>query len=275
MATQDGQASNASATKPDIALGEFPFPLTDGPTESRYLTWLRNHSNYMAVRGFLDYLRSVGVLLRGIIINFLIFLPYLLIIAIVLAYAHHWMLANPFFLTLWAIVLGVVWILLFPIAMPLYKIVRYRKSLQTGSESSVKQRDLYERTFKKDEMMEIYLNIIEFGPDIYGVKNAAWHYFGRRPAELNLAECLFLSSLLPKPREYHKLYEKGELPQSWLFNIRQLMEIAHKNARISDKELEEGKQETIVFHKEDAPPPVPRAAVTGSHFTGDDAWEAN
>jgi hypothetical protein len=135
--------------------------------------------------------------------------------------------------------------------------------------------DYLERTFKKEEMMEIYLNIIEFGPDLYGVKSAAWHYFGRQPAELNLAECLFLSSLLPKPREYHKLYEKGEAPQSWISNIRQLMEIAHKNGRISDKELEEGKEETIVFHKEDAPPPVPRAAVTGSHFTGDDAWEAN
>jgi len=135
--------------------------------------------------------------------------------------------------------------------------------------------DYLERTFKKDEMMEIYLNIIEFGPDIYGVKNAAAHYFGRRPAELNLAECLFLSSLLPKPREYHKLYEKGELPQSWMVNIRQLMEIARKNGRISDKELEDAKTETIVFHKEDAPPPVPRAPVTGSHFTGDDAWEAN
>ena len=94
------------------------------------------------------------------------------------------------------------------------------------------------------------------------MKNAAWHYFGRKPAELNLAECLFLSSLLPKPREYHKLYEKGELPQSWMMNIRQLMDIAHKNGRISDKELEDGKVETIVFHKEDAPPPVPRAPVT-------------
>jgi hypothetical protein len=135
--------------------------------------------------------------------------------------------------------------------------------------------DYLERTFKKEEMMEIYLNIIEFGPDIYGVKNAAAHYFGRRPAELNLAECLFLSSLLPKPRDYHKLYEKGELPQSWMVNIRQLMEIAHKNGRISDKELEDAKTETVVFHKEDAPPPVPRAPVRGSHFTGDDAWEAN
>ncbi len=139
--------------------------------------------------------------------------------------------------------------------------------------------DYLERTFHKDEMMELYLNIIEFGPDIYGVRAAAQHYFGRHPAELNLAECLFLSSLLPRPREYHKMYEKGEVPQSWINNIHQLMEIAHKNGRISDKELEEAKTETIVFHKEDAPPLTPRPPVRGSHFTGDergtDEWETN
>lgn len=139
--------------------------------------------------------------------------------------------------------------------------------------------DYLERTFHKDEMMELYLNIIEFGPDIYGVRAAAQHYFGRQPAELNLAECLFLSSLLPKPREYHKMYEKGEVPQSWINNIHQLMDIARKNARISDKELEEAKTETIVFHKEDAPPLTPRPPVRGSHFTGDergtDEWETN
>lgn len=135
--------------------------------------------------------------------------------------------------------------------------------------------DYLERTFQKDEMMELYLNIIEFGPDIYGVRAAAMHYFGRTPAELNLAECLFLSSLLPRPREYHKMYEKGEVPQSWMNNIHQLMEIAHKNGRISDQELEEAKTQTIVFHAEDAPLPTPRPAVHGAHFSGDDTWETN
>ena len=136
--------------------------------------------------------------------------------------------------------------------------------------------DYLERTFTKDEMMELYLNVIEFGPDVYGVHAAAEHYFGRRPAELNLAECLFLSSLLPSPREYHKIWEKGVVPQSWMNHIHQLMEIAHKNGRISDKELEDAKTETIELHHEDQPPPPPRAAVTGAHFgTGDDTWETN
>jgi len=135
--------------------------------------------------------------------------------------------------------------------------------------------DYLERTFHKGELMELYLNVIEFGPDIYGVRAAAEHYFARTPAELNLAESLFLSSLLPRPLEYHKMMDKGEVPPSWMNNIHQLMDVAHKNARISDKELEEAKSETIILHRPDAPPPQPRTPVTASHFTGDDTWETN
>lgn len=69
-------------------VGEFPYPLADGPKESEYLTWLRNHSNYMAERGFLDYVRIVAVLLRGILINILVLLPYLLAVSFVLGLAY-------------------------------------------------------------------------------------------------------------------------------------------------------------------------------------------
>jgi len=119
------------------------------------------------------------------------------------------------------------------------------------------------------------LNVIEFGPDIYGVRAAAEHYFGRRPAELNLAECLFLASLLPNPRGYHKIYEKGDVPPSWMNHIHQLMDYAHKMGRISDKDYDEAKAEAIVFHQEDTPLPTPRPPVAGAHFTGDDTWETN
>ena len=33
----------------------------------------------------------------------------------------------------------------------------------------------------KDEIMALYLNIVELGPDIYGVKEAAEHYFDKQP----------------------------------------------------------------------------------------------
>jgi len=127
--------------------GEFPFPLTGGPEESPYLTWLRNHSNYMAARGLFDYLRAGAVLGRGMIINFLIFLPYLLLVAIVLAYSHHWMREHPFRLTSLVFGCAVIWILLFPVLLPLFRIFAHSRSVETGSDSSVKQRSLYERSF--------------------------------------------------------------------------------------------------------------------------------
>ncbi len=69
---------SSQVEKTGVLPGDFPFPITTGRKESRYLTWIRNHSNYMAVRGPVDYLRAVGILVRGAIINFLIGLPYLL-----------------------------------------------------------------------------------------------------------------------------------------------------------------------------------------------------
>ena len=204
-----------------VETGEFPFKLTGGPTESPYLTWLRNHSNYMAVRGLLDYFRMVAVLVRGILINFLVVLPFLMVIALLLSLVYgtllidwrehakaetkaakkeeatkaeskktkkeikvlkeretktiesvaeapvhsfflfrpaksngwaRWMqeeleLSPPYLLTPVVLTLTAAWILLFPILMALSRIAGYRKSLETGSDSSVKRRDLYERSF--------------------------------------------------------------------------------------------------------------------------------
>ncbi|WP_286266749.1 hypothetical protein [Thalassotalea atypica] len=80
--------SNLNNNEKDHKLSEFPFPLTNGPEESVYLTWLRNHSNYMATRGFLDYFRMAGVLIRGVLLNFLILLSLLLIISAVIGHLY-------------------------------------------------------------------------------------------------------------------------------------------------------------------------------------------
>ena len=142
--------------------GDFPFALTDGPHESRFLTWLRNHSNYMAVDGLLDYLRMAAVLLRGIFINALILLPPLLIAGLVLSFVYEWMdlpsaadlaagrgvcSVQRAYLTPIVFALGIGWMMLFPVLAMLTKIAGYQKSLASGSDSSVQSRDRYERSF--------------------------------------------------------------------------------------------------------------------------------
>jgi hypothetical protein len=128
-----------------------------------------------------------------------------------------------------------------------------------------------EQTFSKDELMELYLNVIEFGPAVYGVTAAAEHYFGREPNQLNLAECLFLSSLLPAPLRYGAMRDNDshEVPESWMQTLHSLMEVAHKLGRISDAELAEAKAQPVVFwngiDRPSVRPPVPAR----THLGGD------
>lgn len=64
------------------------------------------------------------------------------------------------------------------------------------------------RLVSKERMMEVYLNIIEWGPGIYGVGEAARFYFDKKPAELNLEESIYLASIIPRPRYFHYAFNK-------------------------------------------------------------------
>lgn len=68
-----------------------------------------------------------------------------------------------------------------------------------------------ESELTKDRILEIYLNCIEFGPGIYGIKEASHHYFQKHPRELNAKEGAFLAMLLPSPKRYYISFKKKEL----------------------------------------------------------------
>ncbi len=63
-------------------------------------------------------------------------------------------------------------------------------------------RDL-EKYLSKNEILEIYLNMAEFGPDIYGVAAAAKTYFNTTPKKVHAAQGAFIALMLPSPRKYH------------------------------------------------------------------------
>lgn len=119
-----------------------------------------------------------------------------------------------------------------------------------------------EQTFSKDELMELYLNVIEFGPAVYGITNASEYYFGRSPGDLNLAESLFLSSLLPSPIRYGAMRDLPQLPEGWTRMLHSMMQMEEKRGLITDAELAEGQSESIVFwHGGQRPPPRPAVQV--------------
>jgi membrane peptidoglycan carboxypeptidase len=132
--------------------------------------------------------------------------------------------------------------------------------------------DYLEQTFSKDELMELYLNVIEFGPAVYGITSAAEYYFARTPAELDLAECLFLSSLLPAPLRYSAMHVGEQPPDGWMHALRSLMEVQRKRGLITDAELSEGQSEQILFWH-GGPRPPPRAATRLRARSGGDDSE--
>lgn len=60
---------------------------------------------------------------------------------------------------------------------------------------------LIELSWPKRRILEIYLNIAEFGPGIYGVPAASRAYFGKSPAAVSDTEAALLAAVLPNPRE--------------------------------------------------------------------------
>jgi hypothetical protein len=58
------------------------------------------------------------------------------------------------------------------------------------------------RIVSKERMLEVYFNIIEWGPNIYGIGEAAQFYFQKFPSELTLNECLYLATIVPSPRKF-------------------------------------------------------------------------
>jgi hypothetical protein len=58
------------------------------------------------------------------------------------------------------------------------------------------------RIASKSRMLEVYFNIIEWGPDVYGIGEAASYYFDKSPSQLTLDECVYLASIIPRPKGF-------------------------------------------------------------------------
>jgi hypothetical protein len=68
------------------------------------------------------------------------------------------------------------------------------------------------RIASKERMLEVYFNIIEWGPNVYGIGEASRFYFEKNPADLTLNECLFLARIIPSPRKFmYQFNDQGNL----------------------------------------------------------------
>ena len=83
------------------------------------------------------------------------------------------------------------------------------------------------RVVSKERMLEVYFNIIEWGPNVYGIGEASHFYFQKSPSDLSVDECLYLATIIPKPRKFmYQFNDEGNLKDYALQNqkfLRNLM----------------------------------------------------
>ena len=92
------------------------------------------------------------------------------------------------------------------------------KNLYLSSERSVfrkAQEALITRSLEhhltKDRILELYLNVAEWGTGVYGAEAAARHHFGKSASELTEDEAAWLAAILPSPRRYDPLRKTTSL----------------------------------------------------------------
>lgn len=81
-----------------------------------------------------------------------------------------------------------------------------------------------EKVVEKRRILEVYFNIVEFGPKIYGIRNASYHYFRKHPSALNPREAAFLAMLLPSPKRYYISFKNRQLTAFARSRIRSILQ---------------------------------------------------
>lgn len=91
-----------------------------------------------------------------------------------------------------------------------------------------------EKYLSKKEILEKYVNVVEFGDKIYGLHAAARHYFDKPVGSLNVLESAYLVSLLPNPPKYGKGFYSKKLTKVNLKRMHIILNRLYRTSRIPD-----------------------------------------
>ena len=99
-----------------------------------------------------------------------------------------------------------------------------------------------EKQLSKEAILALYLNAIEFGPNIYGAKQASSYYFMKSPQNLTIREAAFLAAILPNPLQGNEKAQKGKIPN---YKINLIIENMYAGKNISKNQMNSEKLEQL------------------------------
>lgn len=104
-------------------------------------------------------------------------------------------------------------------------------------------------TFSKNKLLEMYLNMIEWAPGVFGISQAAHYYFDKSPYELTPLESAYLASVIPGPYKYHYQFLTDTVNDKWMSNLHRILNIMQENGHISFEQYVDALGNVIVFRE--------------------------
>lgn len=93
-----------------------------------------------------------------------------------------------------------------------------------------------EELLTKKRILTLYLNVVEFGPNIFGVRQACYYYFKKAPSQLYPEEAAFLAFLLPNPKKYSQSFIKKQMTPFADASVKKILHKMFLGRKISDNE---------------------------------------
>jgi membrane peptidoglycan carboxypeptidase len=109
-----------------------------------------------------------------------------------------------------------------------------------------------EASVPKQRLLEVYLNVAEWGPGVWGIGPAARHWFGKDARDLTPREAAFLATVIPNPVRYHYMWNRGWLSDAWEERVNGLLATMNAQGTLTEDELAEALVEALVFAGPDA-----------------------
>ena len=126
------------------------------------------------------------------------------------------------------------------LARNLYKSVGFEDSILRKVKEMITAIQI-ERTYTKDEILEMYLNTVHFGHGTYGVEAATKRFFGKESRFLTIDESAMLVGLLPAPASYSPIHH----PDRAIRRRNTVLRLMHDQGYVARNEYEENRAKTL------------------------------
>jgi monofunctional glycosyltransferase len=85
---------------------------------------------------------------------------------------------------------------------------------------------MIEAVWDKQRILEVYLNVAEFGVGVFGIGAAAEHYYKQSAARLNPRQAAWLAAILPAPKRYDKNRQSAWINRKTAIILRRMPQVS-------------------------------------------------